>query len=156
MPQEPLFGLELFLWYCHWRQLSRNAGRCCSSWNQKYPHYNGINLIWHQYGAPPQYACSVRNFLNVNFSEWIGWCQTINWPPCLCDFTPCGFSMWGTAMQDVFSKMLGDSNCLREPTENASENADLNTELHQSICRTPSQHCQLCTEHGRSNLKQVL
>jgi hypothetical protein len=41
-------------------------------------------------------------------------------------------------------------------SQTALKNADANTELCQSICRTVSQRCELCTEHEESHFEQFL
>jgi hypothetical protein len=45
------------------------------------PLYDITDIIWQQDGALLHYSLRVREFLNNNFPEWIGWCGTVHCPP---------------------------------------------------------------------------
>lgn len=58
--------------------------------------------IFQQDGAPPHYARRVRDFLDAEFSMWIGRRGTIEWPPRSPDFSPLDFFLWGHLKSVVF------------------------------------------------------
>jgi hypothetical protein len=72
------------------------------------PQLQGNSAIFFQQdGAPPHWAQSVRDFLDVAFtSRWIGRGGPIPWPPRSPDLTPMDFFLWGYVKDKVFQEQV--------------------------------------------------
>jgi hypothetical protein len=57
------------------------------------PQYEDVTLIWQQDGAPSHCESNIPQFLDLEFEDWIGRRENVDWPPRSCDLIPCDFSM---------------------------------------------------------------
>lgn len=75
--------------------------------NEFFDALNEIPLIYRQNmwlqldGAPAHFARQVRQYLNDNYSPWIGCGGTVAWPPRSSDLTPLDFFLWGHMKQSL-------------------------------------------------------
>lgn len=64
-------------------------------------------------GAPAHFARTVRDYLNENYSQWIGKGGPIAWPPRSPDLTPLDFYFWGYMKQKVYAVPIESREQLR-------------------------------------------
>jgi hypothetical protein len=78
--------------------------------------------FFQQDGAPPQYASTVKAFLNQQFpGKWIGRRGPIAWPPRSPDLTPLDFFLWGYIKDFVYKTKVQDVTKLRRRITAACE-----------------------------------
>lgn len=68
-------------------------------------HELGLDLtkIWFQHdGAPAHRAFVTQDFLNDNFTNWIGFGGRIKWPARSPDLTPLDFFFWGYLRSQIY------------------------------------------------------
>jgi hypothetical protein len=91
-------------------------------------------VMWFQLdGAPAQFARTVRQFLNTNYTHWIGRRGTVSWPPRSPDLTPLNFYLWGYTKQKVYSVVIKTRDQLLERITIAADKIRQN---HVKIQRT--------------------
>lgn len=59
-------------------------------------------------------------------------------------------------MKNIGKLLIQSSPKINYPKKFSSINRKASTGLYQSICKTVSQLCELCTEHGGSDIEQML
>ena len=111
-------------------------------------------MIWQQDGAPAHYSTVVREFLDDNFSIWIGRRGTIDWPPRSPDLTPCDFSLWGIIKDRVYAQCPRNINQLKNLV--VSEFRVLNNDpgLCSAICNSVVGRCEMCIERNGEQFEQ--
>lgn len=61
-------------------------------------------LIFQQDGAPPHFAVTVRQFLDLRFpGKWIGRRGAAEWPPRSPDLSPLDFFLWGHLKSKIYA-----------------------------------------------------
>jgi hypothetical protein len=123
---------------------------------QHAPHFQNRQMIFQQNGAPPHWTLSVRPLLDDTFPEWIGQGGTIPWPARSCDITPCHFSMWGIAKDDVFSNHPRTIPELKVCIEDAFTRLNDDPALCDQICSSVPNRCNAVVEHGGLHIEQFL
>jgi hypothetical protein len=109
------------------------------------------NLTFQQDGAPPHYALSVREFLNNEFSNWIGRRGKIEWPPRSPDLTPPDFFLWGYLKDQVFERRPENINQLKEFIIEEFDN--IPQDMIKRACQSVTERCQLCIELDGRQIK---
>ena len=70
---------------------------------------------FHEDGAPPHFALTVRAYLGHTFpGRWIGHSGPLPWPPHSPDLMPCDFWLWGMVKEHVYSRKIRDINDIKD------------------------------------------
>lgn len=102
-------------------------------------------LWWQQDGAPPHYACVVRDWLNQTFpGRWIGRRGTFEWPPRSPDLTPPDFFLWGYLKDKVYSHRIQDIDHLRDII--VQECNEITLEMCRAACDNVALRLQACID----------
>lgn len=111
-------------------------------------------MIWQQDHAPAHYSTVVREFLDDNFSIWIGRRGTIDWPPRSPDLIPCDFSLRGIIKDRVYAQCPRNINQLKKLIVSEFRVLNNDTDLCSAICHSVMDRCGMCIERNGKKFEQ--
>jgi hypothetical protein len=114
-------------------------------------------MYFMQDGAPPHFAVTVRQHLDMVFGQrWIGRGGPVAWPPRSPDITPCDFWLWVHVKAEVYKTEIIDINDLRNKIINAfntvREKIGVFDRMRNSLCR----RLHACIEANGEHFEHLL
>ena len=111
-------------------------------------------MIWQQDGAPAHYSTVVREFLDDNFSIWIGCRGTIDWSLRSPDLMPCDFSLWWIIKDRVYAQCPRTIDQLKNLIVSEIRSLNNGTDLCSAICSSVRDRCKICIERIGEQFEQ--
>lgn len=115
-----------------------------------------LRMIMQLDGAPAHFAVNVRNYLNDQYSMWIGRGGPVAWPPRSPDLTPLDFFLWGTMKQRVYVTV---PNTREELIQKIMEVGD-EMRADQAMIQRATQHVSIrataCLQHNGGHFESWL
>jgi len=114
----------------------------------------GLSEWFQQDGAPAHFATVVRDWLNDNFSNWIGRRGHVEWSPSY--LSPLDLFFWGMLKEKVYSMKIKDKRHLRERIINECAQIDENVELMHRVHVNLAKRIELCITNGGNHIEDVI